>query len=254
VQCVGSPGWTSGYDSVAMNRDAGRRPRREDYLAEIRTFPLFQGADEKALRELESIAVCHEYPKNNVLFHQDDPARAVFLVLRGEVKITLINEEAREVIVSLVRPGGLVGLIAILDGGPQPANAVTLSRSWLARFNGSDLLGWVDSNRAMQAALLRELAVSVRQAYQRIGEHALLSVKERLFAALLEIAEREGEPQPGREGIVFTRPTHQELADRIGSSREVVSRMLKELLDADLLEAEGKVIRVPESALVLREE
>ena len=60
----------------------------------------------------------------------------------------------------------------------------------------------------------------------------LLSVKERLLATLLEIAEREGQHESGREVIVFTRPTHQELADRIGSSREVVTRILKELLES----------------------
>ena len=59
-----------------------------------------------------------------------------------------------------------------------------------------------------------------------------MSVKERLLATLLEIAEREGQHESGREVIVFTRPTHQELADRIGSSREVVSRILKELLES----------------------
>ena len=107
---------------------------------------------------------------------------------------------------------------------------------------------------AAQGGLAQELAGRVRQAHQRIGEHALLSVKERLLYALLEIAESEGTPHPEGNGIVFTRPTHQELADRIGSSREVVSRMLKELLDSDLLQAEGKVIRVSESALVLRED
>ena len=54
--------------------------------------------------------------------------------------------------------------------------------------------------------------------------------------------------------IVFTRPTHQELAERIGSSREVISRILKELLESDFLGAEGRVIRVSESALVLKDE
>jgi CRP-like cAMP-binding protein len=93
----------------------------------------------------------------------------------------------------------------------------------------------------------------VRQAYQKIGEHALLSVKERLLYTLLEIAEQEGELGPEGDWI-FTRPTHQELADRIGSSREVVSRVLKELLESELLEAEGKIIRVSESALILRDE
>ena len=72
--------------------------------------------------------------------------------------------------------------------------------------------------------------------------------------ALLDIAEREGQPEPESAAIVFTRPTHQELANRVGSSREVVSRLLKELLESDLLQAEGRIIRVSESALVLRED
>ena len=63
---------------------------------------------------------------------------------------------------------------------------------------------------------------------------------------------RPGELEEGE--IVFLRPTHRELANRIGSSREVVTRLLKELLDSDLLESEGRVIRVSESALVLRED
>jgi CRP-like cAMP-binding protein len=147
-----------------------------------------------------------------------------------------------------------VGLVSAVDGAPQPATAMTTTRSRLARFVGPDLMEWVAKHPAAHAALLREVAGCARQAYQRVGEHALLSVKERLLSALLDIAEQEGERHGPGQAVVFTRPTHQELAERIGSSREVVSRVLKELLDDELLAAEGKVIRVPLSALVLRED
>jgi CRP-like cAMP-binding protein len=106
----------------------------------------------------------------------------------------------------------------------------------------------------VQKVIMAEFGRRIRDAYQKIGEHALMGVKERLLMALLDIADREGESEPEGAMIVFTRPTHQELANRIGSSREVVSRLLKDLLDSDLLHAEGRVIRVSESALVLREE
>jgi CRP/FNR family cyclic AMP-dependent transcriptional regulator len=106
----------------------------------------------------------------------------------------------------------------------------------------------------MREVLLYELSTRVREAYQKIGEHALLGVKERLLYALIDIAEREGISEPDGAGVTFTRPTHQELANRIGSSREVVSRVLKELLDSETLRADGRVIRVSESALVLRDE
>lgn len=231
-----------------------RREQREELLDVARRCRLLASADEDALSELASLAACHEYPKNNVLFYAGDPARAVYLVLSGTVKVSLMNEEAKEAVVSIERKGSLIGLVALLDGGTQPANAVTIGPSRLARFSGNELLAWIDRQPACRATLPLELAQVVRQAYQKIGEHALLSVKERLLYALLEIAEQEGELGPEGAGIFFTRPTHQELADRIGSSREVVSRLLKELLESELLEAEGKIIRVSESALILRDE
>ena len=227
---------------------------REDWLEAARAFPVFSAVEAGALQGLRDLAVCHDYPKNNVLFYQGDTARAAFLVLSGEVKVSLTNEEGREAIIRLVRRGGLVGLVAAVDESPQPATAVTATRARLARFAGPDLIGWIERHPAANAALRSELAARARQAYQRVGEHALLSVKERLLSALLEIAEQEGERHGAGQAVVFTRPTHQELADRIGSSREVVSRVLKELLEDELFSAEGKVIRVPLSALVLRDD
>lgn len=220
-------------------------------LAESRIFGV---ASEPSLERLASIGACHDYPKGNILFHEGDPGRSVFLVVSGSVKVSLMNEEAKEVMIGFVRSGNLVGLVPLVDGHPQPANATTASRCRLARYGTVELLGWLAAEPEVQRALLQELALNVRQGYRKIGEHALLTVKERLLFTLLEIAEREGHRQPDGGSVEFTRPTHQELADRIGTSREVVSRLLKELAEEDLLESEGKVIRVSESALVLRED
>ncbi|MFQ5889506.1 MAG: Crp/Fnr family transcriptional regulator [Gemmatimonadota bacterium] len=231
-----------------------RQQQHEELLSAARDFSFLKGADESALEELAALAVCHDYPKNNILFYRGEPAGPVLLVVKGRVKLILDNEEGREVVVRLLRPGGLFGLIAALDGGPQAATAVAVTKSRLARFEGDAFVGWMTRHQVTHETFLREFGQRVREAYHRIGEHALLGVKERLWSTLLEIAEREGEPDPGSEEIVFTRPTHQELAHRIGSSREVVTRLLKELLESDLLEAEGRVIRVSESALILHDE
>lgn len=231
-----------------------RKNLLQDVLTTARELPLFADASDEALDELASIARCHDYPKNNILFYQGDPPRSAYLVVSGRVKIGLMNEEGREVVLSLVGPGGLFGLIAALDGASQPANAITVAPSRIASFSVDPFVEWLECHRMIHRILLRELSQQVREAYQKIGEHALMGVKERLLYALLDIAEREGTPEPGGEAVIFTRPTHRELANRIGSSREVVSRVLKELLDSELLQAEGRVIRVSESALVLRED
>lgn len=230
-----------------------RRAQAEDLPNLVRGFPLLENLRDAAIEELTGLARCHEYPKNNILFYQGDPAGQIFLVLSGRVKINIVNEDGREVILALVRPGGFCGLVSALDGGPHPANAVTVEESRLARFDAGRFLGWLEGEHEMQQAVMRDLGGRVRQLYNKIGEHALMGVKERLLLTLLEIAEREGEAGPGGE-IVFTRPTHRELANRIGSSREVVSRLLKEILDSEMLQAEGRVIRVPVSALVLGED
>lgn len=226
----------------------------EDVRTAIHELSMFNGVDDDALHELASLARCHDYPKNNILFYQGDPPGSIYLVMSGRVKCTLMNEEGREVVLNVVRPGGVLGLIAALDDGPQPANAITAMASRLATFRVDDFISWLSQQKMVQEVLMAEFGRRIRDAYQKIGEHALMGVKERLLMALLDIAEREGELEPEGATIVFTRPTHQELANRIGSSREVVSRMLKDLLDSDLLQAEGRVIRVSEAALVLREE
>ena len=231
-----------------------RKATQDDLQTVVRDLPFFDGIGDEAVEDLVEMAVCHEYPKNNILFYQGDAAGTVYMVVSGRVKITLMNEEGKEVIVSSVGPGGLFGVISALDGSPRPANAITAEPSRLAKFDDEAFLSWLDRERTMQRVLLSEMGQRVRQAYARIGEHALMGVKERLLSALLDIADREGEPEPGEETIVFTRPTHQELANRIGSSREVVSRQLKELLESDLLQAEGRVIRISEADLILRED
>jgi len=235
---------------------AMRRTRRPDDLAlTMGGFPLFEGVGEEALAELGSLALFQEYPKNNILSHRGDPAGPVYLVISGRMKIILTNDEGREVIVALCGPGGIFGLTSALDGQDQLGTALTIEQTQIARFNGEAFLGWTRRSSGAQNALVRELTRRVRELNEKIGAHALMSTRDRLLDTLLDIADAEGESVPGDESVVFTRPTHRELANRIGTSREVVSRLLAELMDNDVLEAdEGRVIRVPLSALVLRED
>lgn len=236
---------------MALSR--ARQPA--DLASVLGGFRFFKGLRKTEIEALADLALCHEYPKNNILSYRGDPSGSVFLVVRGRVKIILTNDEGREVIVALLGPGGIFGLTPALDGGEQLCNAVTIERSSIARFKGASFIRWTDGSPGARLALVRELSRQIRELSQKIGEHALMSTRDRLLLTLLEIAEEEGEQEPDGTRVAFTRPTHRELANRIGSSREVVSRLLAELRDSDLLESdEGRVLRVPLSALVLRED
>lgn len=226
-----------------------------DLAKTLGEFEFFKGLRTSDLEALARMALCHDYPKNNILSYRGDPSGTVHLVVSGRVKTILTNDEGREVIVRMVGPGGLFGLSTVLDGGEQLSNAVTVTRSTVARFKGAAFLKWANESPAVRLAIQRELASQVRELYRKIGEHALMSARDRLLYTLLEIAETEGEEDEAGGRVAFTRPTHRELANRIGSSREVVSRLLAELRDSELFESdEGRVIYVPMSALVLRDE
>ena len=230
-----------------------RRYRPADLASTFAGLAPFEGLEAPCLEDLASMALCHEYPRNNILSYRGDPAGPIHLVVSGRVKLILTNDEGREVIVAMLGPGGLFGLTSALDGGEQMSSAVTMERCTVARFKGAAFLRWCDGDRDRRIFLLTELARRSREANTRIGAHALMSAKDRLLDTLLEIAELEGEECPESDSVAFTRPTHQELAQRIGSSREVVTRLLAELRDADFFEDDNRVIRVPLSALVLRD-
>lgn len=222
--------------------------------AEIEALEAFQNMGEDGLDSLCRMARCHDYPRGNILHYKGDTDDAIYMVIRGKVKVVLTSEEGREVVIDLLRSGDLLGLVAAVNRSPHPAHAITATESRLAKFKREPFLAWVESQGLVVDLVWQQLAQRVRHAYARIGEHVLLDVKARLMLTLLEIAEHEGHPASEGDEIVFTRPTHRELAERIGSSREVVTRLLSELLESDLLNAEGRVIRVPYSALILREE
>lgn len=232
-----------------------KRRNLPDLAETIGAFPFFKGVRKADVEALAKLAICHEYPKNNILSYRGDPAGSVFLVLDGRMKVILTNDEGREVILAILGPGGLFGITAAFDDGEQPAQAVTVERSMIARFSAAAFVRWTDVSAGARGALIRELTRQVRELSQKIGEHALMSTRDRLLATLLEIADEEGQPEPESDRVAFLRPTHRELANRIGTSREVVSRLLAELREDELFEAdEGRVIRVPLSALVLRGE
>jgi CRP/FNR family transcriptional regulator, cyclic AMP receptor protein len=211
-----------------------------------------RGSAEEDRRELARLAICRHYPRGNLLFYHGDPCDSVFIVISGRVKLSLISDEGREMVLTVLGPTDVFGLVAALDAGPQFGTAIATSDCHLAKIPRDRFLAWFQQRPGLHHSVLAEMAAQLRRSYEKLGELALLPVKKRLYATLLEIARQEGRPAKG-DNVVFERPTHQELAERVGSTRVVISRLLKELFDEeDDLTAQGKVIRLPLTTLVVR--
>ncbi|MGQ0562048.1 MAG: Crp/Fnr family transcriptional regulator [Gemmatimonadota bacterium] len=195
------------------------------------------------------LAVCHNYPKGNILFYDEDPGASIYVVVQGRVKISLNSEEGREVVLATMNTGGVFGLVAAMDNGPHIGTAVALTDCRIAAVQRERFSKWIAAHPALQQSVDAELARLLRAAYRKVGEQALLPVKKRLLATLVEIARAEG--SNSADEIVFARPTQQELAERVGTTRVVVARALKELLEEDdSLVADGRTFRLSIRALV----
>jgi CRP-like cAMP-binding protein len=209
---------------------------------------------EEARRDLARSAIARTYPKGNLLFCHGDPCTALFIIMQGRAKVSLLSDEGREMVLTTMRTGQAIGLDAVLTQQTCFGACTTLTEARIARIPRDAFMGWIRRNPHVMEPLLAEFSHRLRAAYEMLGAQALLPVKKRLLMTLVDIARAEGIPTRSGE-VSFVRPTHQELAELVGSTRVVISRLLKEILEEQhSFEARGNVIRVYLDDLVPTEE
>jgi CRP/FNR family cyclic AMP-dependent transcriptional regulator len=200
--------------------------------------------DEATRRSFAELGMCRSFPKGNILFHHGDPCFAAYVIVSGRVKLTVAADDGREFALEVFGPGDICGLIATLDAGPHNGTAITVSNSKIAIVPRERFQAWLTQHPLLQQTIVAALVKMLRSVYERVGMQALLPVKRRVRAALIEIAQSNGAPSASHEFVV-PRPTHQELAERVGSTRVVVSRAIKELLEEERwIQMDGHTLRV----------
>ena len=206
-----------------------------DFLA---TIPLFSGLDRGELSKFAELTRERAYPKGSVILFQDDPGDSLFVLRTGRVKVVLIGEDGREVILGVLEPGAHFGELALIDDQPRSAHVIAMDDANLLILRREDFRRRVEANPTVAWALLTELSRRLRRADVKIGGLVLLDVPGRIARLLLDLAD-----EAGSEAI--EKPlTHQTIAQMIGASRETVSRAMKEFQDAGLITVERRRIAV----------
>jgi CRP/FNR family cyclic AMP-dependent transcriptional regulator len=206
-----------------------------DFLASI---PLFSGLHRDELSKFAELTRERAYPKGSVILFQDDPGDSLFVLRQGRVKVVLIGEDGREVILGVLEPGAHFGELALIDDQPRSAHVIAMDDAQLLILRREDFRRRVEANPTIAWALLTELSRRLRRADQKIGGLVLLDVPGRIARLLLDLADEAGAP-------TIEKPlTHQTIAQMIGASRETVSRAMKEFQDAGLIRVERRRITV----------
>jgi CRP/FNR family transcriptional regulator, cyclic AMP receptor protein len=215
---------------------------------------LIADEDDATRLSFAALGMCRTVPRGNILFHHGDPALALYVIVDGGVKIVIAGDDGRELALDVLGPGDVCGLVAVLDGGPHTGTAITLVGSRIAMIPQERFRAWLAERPALQGRMLLQMAQLLRVAWARVGSQTLLSVKDRVRATLLDMARANGTRSALQE-LVLPRPTHQEIAERVGSTRVVVSRALKTLLEEEEgISMEGRVLRVRLTAVEIADD
>ena len=206
-----------------------------DFLA---TIPLFSGLPPEELERFAELTRERSYPKGSVILFQDDPGDSLFVLRDGRVKVVLIGEDGREVILGVLEPGAHFGELALIDDQPRSAHVIAMEDAQLLVLRREDFRRRVEANPTVAWALLTELSRRLRRADVKIGGLVLLDVPGRIARLLLDLADESGSEQ------VEKPLTHQTIAQMIGASRETVSRAMKDFQEEGLIRVERRRIAV----------
>jgi CRP/FNR family transcriptional regulator, cyclic AMP receptor protein len=211
----------------------------------LRTVPIFSELTDDDIASLSRLAARRRIPKDTVVFFENEEGDFFFMILEGRIKVTILGDDGREVILSVLGPGDFFGEMALLDNEPRSATAIAIEETELLSLHRTDFQTVLADNKSITIALIRSLTARLRRANHQISTLALLDVYGRVARVIAEMARDEGRRlRDGR--IAFRRATHQEIANRIGTTRETVTRMLKDLERQGLIHVEGREMVVGE--------
>ena len=198
---------------------------------------LFSGLDTEELKKLSSKAIIHSYPKNTIVINQGDISNSLHIIVSGNVRVFLSNEDGKEIILNTHGPGESFGEMALLDSGPRSASVITTEASKLAIISKADFEEFLQEHPQTMMKILQQAFSRLRALTETVSSLALLDVYGRVARLLLQSAEDEKGVK-----IVKQAMTQQDIANHIGSSREMVSRILKDLKAGGYIEMQGKQI------------
>ncbi len=197
----------------------------------LKNIPLFADLDDAELEFLSRRAVTRKFPRNAVFMTEGDYSDSLYCILSGRVKVYLNDDEGKEVILNVQGPGEYFGELALLDSGPRSASVMALEKCRLSVISKADFEEFLDNHAAAQKKIMLGMVKRLRALTENVRTLALLDVYGRVARVLLQLARPVGDVLVINEEL-----RQQDIANRVGSSREMVSRVLKDLREGGYIE------------------
>jgi CRP-like cAMP-binding protein len=213
-------------------------------VSEFLTYvPIFSELENDALEKIEKIGSRKAYTKNDVILMEEDAGTALFVIVKGKVKVSRNSNDGREVILTILGESDFFGEMAILDGLTRSATVTAIDESELFLIQRNDFLNLLYEHPEVSVALLQELTRRLRNADMKIKALSLKDAEGKVATVILQLADDIGKIKQGVVEIEKL-PLQQDLANMAGTSRETISRTLHSFAKKGYVEMEGNKLRI----------
>lgn len=209
----------------------------------LASVALFSGLSPEEVRLLALRFVRRHFSAGELLFSEGDPCRGLYIIDSGRLRIFKSSVSGREQVLAVEGPGSSVAELPVFDGGPYPASVSAVDDAQILFISRQDLRAFCLEHPEVALKMLAVVGARLRRLVGIIEELSFTTVRQRLVAALVRLAQTSGK-RTGH-GVEFELPgSHQEMAHQLGTVRELVSRNLMRLQAEGLLQVEARNIVV----------
>ena len=207
-------------------------------MVDLRKIPLFEGVAEAELNALAERSVTRSYPKQAILVNEGDDSDSLFLILAGRVKVYLSDESGKELILAIKGPGQYFGEM-VLDDQPRSASVMTVEPAQFAILSRADFRAFLLRHSEVALQVIQNLIRVARGLNQNVRSLAMLDVYGRVARILLELAVEQG-----GKLVIPEKLTQKDIAARVGASREMINRILRDLTTGGYVTVEAGRITI----------
>ncbi|MDP8241316.1 MAG: Crp/Fnr family transcriptional regulator [Candidatus Hatepunaea meridiana] len=196
----------------------------------LRVIPLFTNLNEEEIKLVSRGVVSRKFGKNSMIIFEDDVGNSLFIIKKGRVKISRIEEDGSEAILAILGEGDFFGEMAVIDGLTRSASVTSIDEIELLMIRRTDFMEIMENIPKIAITLLKELAGRIRKSDHHIRSLSLLDAKGRVGTTLIRLAEDIGKAKDGYV-VIEELPLQRDLSNIAGTSRETISRVIKRFDD-----------------------
>jgi CRP/FNR family cyclic AMP-dependent transcriptional regulator len=194
---------------------------------------------DETLESLAAKAKSVKFPKQAIIITESDETGSLYIILSGKVRVFSSDEKGKEVTLLIQEAGTHFGELALLSDKTRSASVIALQTTVCGVISKEDFINWLTLHPGAAISMLGALSEKIRYLTEKVKHLALSNVYERTIKQLYEMAHKEGDIL-----VIYDMPSQQELANMVGSSREMINKVMQELTKGAYITIQGKILRI----------